>query len=114
MGRPRKSELRNRQLNVSLTEAELDNIRRRAEAVGMRVVPFGRAVLLDETGGVRRVVAKDGESAAERLIHTQLTSLGNNLNQLLRYLHRTGDPVPADLEPLLTDIRQILARRAQR
>jgi hypothetical protein len=25
-------------------------------------------------------------------------------------LHQTGDPVPADLEPLLIDIRRIIAR----
>jgi hypothetical protein len=29
---------------------------------------------------------------------------------MIRHLHRTGDPLPADLEPLLKDIRQILAR----
>ena len=27
---------------------------------------------------------------------------------MVRHLHRTGDPLPADLEPLLKDIRQIM------
>jgi hypothetical protein len=42
----------------------------------------------------------------------QLARLGNNLNQMVRHLHQTGDPLPADLEPLLTDIRRIIARGA--
>jgi hypothetical protein len=46
----------------------------------------------------------------ERLIHSQLVQLGNNLNQLVRHLHSTGEPLPPDLEPLLADIRQIIAR----
>jgi hypothetical protein len=29
---------------------------------------------------------------------------------MVRHLHRTGDPPPADLEPLLRDIRDIIAR----
>ncbi|MDR3450925.1 MAG: plasmid mobilization relaxosome protein MobC [Alphaproteobacteria bacterium] len=112
MGRPRKSEPRDRQLNLSLTDSELDGIRRRAEAVGMRPVHFGRAILLDEERAVTRQAAPTG-SNLERLIYGQLVRLGNNLNQLVRYLHRTGDPVPADLEPLLNDIRQIIARSMQ-
>ncbi len=49
----------------------------------------------------------------QRLIYAQLVRLGNNLNQMVRHLHATGDPLPADLEPLLRDIRQILTRRVQ-
>lgn len=112
MGRPRKSEPRTKQLNLSLTEAELESICRRAEAVGMRPVHFGRAILLDEARSVRKQTAANG-SNLERLIYDQLSRLGNNLNQLVRHLHRTGDPVPADLEPLLADIRQIVARGRQ-
>ena len=48
MGRPRKSEPRDQQLNLSLTASELESIKRRAQAVGMRPVHFGRALLLDE------------------------------------------------------------------
>jgi len=29
---------------------------------------------------------------------------------MVRHLHQTGDPLPADLEPLLTDIRQMIAK----
>ena len=108
MGRPKKSEPRDRQLNLSLTASELDSIRRRAEAVGMRPVHFGRALLLDT--GHKPTAASTRDSNLERLVFVQLQRLGNNLNQLVRHLHATGDPLPADLEPLLRDIRQVLTR----
>jgi hypothetical protein len=108
MGRPRKSEPRDRQLNLSLTESELASIAARASAVGMRPVHFGRALLLDP----HRKLSAKGEASNNltHLTYGQLVRLGNNLNQMVRHLHQTGDPVPADLEPLLTDIRQIIAR----
>ena len=53
---------------------------------------------------------KESGGHVERLIYAQLVRLGNNLNQMVRHLHRTGDPLPADLEPLLADIRQLIAR----
>ena len=109
MGRPTKSEPRREQLNLSLTAGELATIKKRAEAVGMRPVHFGRALLLDP----ERRIAVDGDAPrnVDRLIYGQLARLGNNLNQMVRHLHRTGDPLPADLEPLLKDIRHILDRR---
>jgi hypothetical protein len=112
MGRPRKSEPRCEQLNLSLTTAELASIKRRAEAVGMRPVHFGRAVLLDQDhpSAVKRAVRSDTLGG---LVYAQLARLGNNLNQMVRHLHQTADPLPADLEPLLKDIRQIIARRCR-
>ena len=109
MGRSKKSEPRDRQLNLSLTGRELEAISRRARAVGMRPVHFGRAILLDEGKAPPRQAAPSANNM-ERLIYGQLVRLGNNLNQLVRHLHRTGDPLPTDLEPLLADIRQIIAR----
>lgn len=108
MGRPKKTEPRCEQLNLSLTTSELDGIKRRAQAVGMRPVHFGRAVLLDTSG--KSAVMPQNKSHTDRLIYGQLVRLGNNLNQMVRHLHQTGDPLPADLEPLLKDIRQIIAR----
>jgi Bacterial mobilisation protein (MobC) len=108
MGRPRKSEPRSRQLNIGLTDSELDSITRRAEAVGMRPVHFGRALLLDQN---RKPSAKgEASNNIAYLTYGQLVRLGNNLNQMVRHLHQTGDPLPADLEPLLTDIHEIIAR----
>jgi hypothetical protein len=108
MGRPKKSEPRNKQFNLSLTKSELASITARALAVGMRPVHFGRALLLDPS---RKVAAKgEASSNITHLTYGQLVRLGNNLNQMVRHLHQTGDPLPADLKPLLTDIRQIIAR----
>jgi hypothetical protein len=108
MGRPKKPEPRCAQLNLSFTESELASIRRRAEAVGLRPAHFGRAALLNQGGKV--AARAQPASNIDRMIYGQLVRLGNNLNQMLRHLHQTGDPLPADLEPLLTDIRQIISR----
>ena len=110
MGRPNKTEPRCRQLNIGLTEREYEALCRRAEAVGMRPVYFGRALLLNGNSPIA-VQAQPPVSTSQRLIFQALSRLGNNLNQLVRHLHQTGEPVPSDLEPLLRDIRQILARR---
>jgi hypothetical protein len=112
MGHPRKTEPRSHQLNLSLTASELESIKRRAEKVGMRPVHFGRALLIDETRPSTKQIARQKAPAAslDRLIYGQLVRLGNNLNQMVRHLHQTGDPLPADLEPLLKDIRQIIAQ----
>lgn len=75
----------------------------------MRPVHFGRALLLAQDS--KLAVKREDGGNAESLIYAQLARLGNNLNQLVRHLHRTGDPLPPDLEPLLKDIRQIIARR---
>jgi Bacterial mobilisation protein (MobC) len=108
MARPRKSEPRDQQFNLSLTARELESITQRAHALGMRPIYFGRALLLDP--GRKVTLKHETESNMGRLIYDQLVRLGNNLNQLVRHLHRTGDPLPADLEPLLKDIRQIINR----
>ena len=111
MSRPRISEPRSEQLNLSLTASELAGIKRRAEAVGMRPVHFSRSLIL----GDQRKPTKNDDAVnhISRLIYGQLARLGNNLNQMVRHLHRTGDPLPPDLEPLLKDIRQILAKVRQ-
>jgi hypothetical protein len=108
MGQSLKTERRTEQFNLSLTKGELEKIRKRAETVGMRPVHFGRALLFAEES---RAVAKENtDDNGARLIYAQLIRLGNNLNQMVRHLHRTGDPLPPDLEPLLKDIRLIIAR----
>jgi hypothetical protein len=112
MGRPKLAEARTKQLNLSLTMQEWESVRQRALALGMRPAHFGRTILLDE--GRKVVSVKLSESHFDRLVYGALSRLGNNLNQLLRHLHRTGDPLPPDLEPLLKDVRDIIARRVQR
>ena len=115
MGRPLKNEPRDQQLNLSLTASELDGIRRRAAALGLRPAHFGRALLLKDRKSPPSVMPaqRDEPNPLIRLIYNQLIRLGSNLNQMMRHVHRTGDPLPADLEPLLKDIRAILARLPQ-
>ena len=60
MDQPIKAELRSRQFNLSLTESELASIKRRAYAVGMRPVQFGRAILLDQ--GRKLVITREPSS----------------------------------------------------
>jgi len=108
MARPRKTEPRDRQFNLSLTAAEYEGIARRAEALGMRPVHFGRAVLLDNPRSSRGAPLTQSDNGW-RLIQLQLSRLGNNLNQLVRRLHQTGEALPPDLEPLLKDIRGLIA-----
>lgn len=111
MGRSKISEPRCKQLNLSLTASELESIKRRAEAVGMRPVHFGRAVLLDQTA--MPAAKHEPDSNIDRLIYGQLARLGNNLNQMVRHFNKSGKPPPSDLEPLLKDIRQLIARVPQ-
>lgn len=108
MGRTTKFEPRDKQLNLSLTASEFERIRLRAEAVGMRPVHFARAKVVDDSRGPAARV--DAESNAAKLLYMQLVRIGNNLNQLVRHLHRHGGPIPADLEPLLRDIRHLIIR----
>jgi hypothetical protein len=112
MARPRKSEPRNQQFNLSLTEHELASIKRRASAIGMHPAHFGRALLIDEARKLK--VTRVADDGTQRLVYEQLSRLGNLLNQIVRHLHQTGEPLPGDLQPLLADIRQIIARRVER
>jgi len=111
MARPKISELRDQQLNLSLTARELESIKKRAAALGMRPIHFGRALLLDRN--IEPAAKSGAYDNTQRLIYDQLVRLGNNLNQMVRHLHRTGDPLPPDLEPLLRDVRQIIERRVR-
>jgi len=112
VGRPTKSEPRKQQLNLSLTASEFERVRLRAEAVGMRTVHYGRAMVLND--GHRTALKTDADHNATKLLYAQLVRLGNNLNQLVRHLHRHGGPLPADLEPLLRDIRHLIIRNRPR
>jgi hypothetical protein len=94
------------QLNLSLTAAELGSIKHRAEELGLRPVHFARIAALEEKSELGPSPSANGT----RKIHLQLIRLGNNLNQLVRELHQNNVPLPSDLEPLLKDIRLLIAR----
>jgi hypothetical protein len=108
MGRPKISNVRDMQLKLNLTATEYECIVRRAKAMGMRPTHFGRALVLNTD--VTYKPNHRAPSVDERLNYHALSRVGSNLNQMMRHLHQTGEPVPADLEPLLTDIRVIINR----
>lgn len=110
MGRPTVNEPRCHQLNLSLSARELAGIKQRASALGMRTAQLGRTLLLQQEQ--RRTAKRRPENNPQQLIYGQLVRLGNNLNQLVRHLHRTGEPLPYDLTPLLQDIRRIISRES--
>jgi Mobilization protein NikA len=106
----KKPDARCHQLNLSLTAVELEDIKRRAEALGMRPVHFARVAMLN---AVPSPPQSSAESAASRHIRLQLARLGNNLNQMVRGMHQNRVPLPNDLEPLLKDIRALIGRIPQ-
>src|SRR5262245_25152221 len=108
MARPRKHERRTRQMNIKLTESEEAWVKRRARANEQRPGEFGRAQLLAE----REVRRKTRENAADLdpLFLSQLSRVGNNLNQLTRRFNQVDVPPPPTLEPLLQLVRDLLRK----
>jgi len=108
-GRPKVADPRNAQLNLSFTTRELDDIKRRARALGMRPAHFGRHALLnhDEWPAEQIRSATTGSTIAH------LSRLGNNLNQMVKRFHMLHERPPKDAEPLLHDIRQLIARLSE-
>ncbi len=112
MGRPRKEDPRCCQLNLSLTRVELETLKSRAYAAGLRLPDFGRARVLKETENARPSRAPP---RIEQLFVAQLIRLGSNLNQIARQLNSMRTPAPPpSLEPLLQEIRSLLKREFRR
>lgn len=109
-GRPKVANPRTEQINLSFSKSELVDIQRRAQALGMRPSQFGRMILLD--GKSAPLVQPRLTFPVTGVIH-HLSRLGNNLNQLVAYLHTTGAEIPDDLNPLLRDIRQLIVKLSQ-
>jgi hypothetical protein len=106
MSRPVKSDRRNHQLNLSLTEAEINFLRSRAARLGMRLVDYGRTQLLADRP--RRVARLPGSNQLDPLFIAQVSRIGNNLNQIARRLNQLDFPPPPELAPLLDTIRDII------
>jgi hypothetical protein len=108
MARPKKSERREHQLNLKLTEREITWVRGRAASASMSSVGFGRAQLLAE----RPVRPQPGKSPGhlDPLFLIALSRIGNNLNQIARRMHEFRMPAPPALEPLLESIREIIRK----
>ncbi len=105
MGRPKKSIIRDFQLNLALTQREYDFIAANAKRAEMRLPDYGRWMLLSSS---RAAPPAAPVAQVDRLVYEQLKRLGNNLNQLTRHAHITREPLPRSLEFLLQDIRAVL------
>jgi hypothetical protein len=93
---------------MSLTTRELELLRARAAAAGMRPVDYGRAQLFADRRSSRAPVALAPH--LDPLFLACLSRLGNNLNQIPRRLNATRQPAPPTLEPLLREIRILIGR----
>ena len=111
MTKAEQAEKRDRQFNVGLTAREYELLHRRAAALGMRPVDYGRAKLFS----VRSIadMPERYRPHLDPLFVAQLSRLGNNLNQIVRKLHTLDIPRPETLEPLLRDIRDLIRRNAE-
>jgi hypothetical protein len=107
MGRPKNPNRRDRQLNISLTTAELETVGTRAQNHGMPKVDYCRWILLD--GGKKSALPAPPEARFDKLVVFQLQRMGNLLNQLVRHMHQTGVVMP-ELSSLLDDIRSLLRK----
>jgi hypothetical protein len=109
MGRPPKEIRRDRQFNVGLTAREHDVLHARAARAGMRPVDYGRARLLREHRGPASALGVEAPHL-DPLLTVQLSKIGNNLNQIARRLNTLDFPAPPSLEPLLQEIRALIAK----
>jgi hypothetical protein len=107
MPRPRVIEKRDRQLNIGVTQRELEAIRTRAAAVALHPVQYARAVLFRQRVEVASQVSA---SRLDQLGLEQLKRIGNNLNQIARQLNAVQDHSPPDLESALQELRRLLTR----
>ena len=110
MARPKQSEPRDQQLNVSLTLAEYALLRMRAEALGQRPSSYARAVLLNET-----IKVESGSfcSRYDKLVFQQWQRAGNNLNQIARSLNALEPPGLSEIEAALAELRRLVAEARQ-
>jgi hypothetical protein len=108
MSRPVKNNRRDQQLNLSLTDAEINVLRLRAAAAEMRLVDYSRLMLLRKSPTLPRAT----HLQIDQLAYEQLKRLGNNLNQIARVVNTTRQPPPPVLDALLHDIRAVLSRNS--
>ena len=110
MPRPTTDQKRDRQLNIALRGDELAELQASADARGMRLVDYARAVLLNMRVASYSVALP---SRLDRLNHEQLKRIGNNLNQIARQLNALGRVSMPELEDCLRELRLLIGKVAQ-
>jgi hypothetical protein len=74
--------------------------------MGRKPVEYARAVLLGKNSAE---VPEIAVTAAGRINTEQLKRIGNNINQIARMQNTLRAAAPPSLEPLLQDIRRMIA-----
>lgn len=109
MARPRATKtVRDKHVSFRLSAEEHFKLMDKAEKSGMSVGDFLRARALQ----ARRRKAREIEVAAplpgELGLAQQLRKIGVNVNQIAHHCNRFQVPPPAELAPLLAEIRSLL------
>lgn len=106
MARPRRPIIRDRHVSFRLSAVEHLKLVDKAHRSGLSVGDFVRARVLPAR--TRRRPAGEAEPVAMPLL-SELRRIGVNVNQIAHHCNRHQVPPPAELEPLLAEIRSLLA-----
>lgn len=108
MGRKTVENPRNAFMRLRFTARERLAVETAAAAAGMNLSDYARTVLLREKGQTR-AATKAKTRMTDPGVEIQLRRIGVNLNQIAHRLNAQDLPAPAELTPLLTEIRSLLA-----
>src|SRR5262249_22619801 len=109
MARPRKAEPRNQQINLRFSAPELVRVHAHAALIGKTINEFGRSVLLRRPrrrkGGAQpSVIAWSNETLAK------WHALGTRLNDIAHIINARDGLPPAELLPLLAQLRTLFKK----
>ena len=93
-------------IGIWLTPSEQAELNSAAKLQGACLSTYTREALFRRSAVIVAATRRNPEAAE---IILQLSALGNNLNQIARRLNELALPAPQELEPLLGEIRSILA-----
>ena len=109
MGKKTKNSIRSKHVSFRLSAEEHFRLVDKAHRSGLSVGDFLRTRALGARKRKPAVVELVGAVPQEISLVTQLRKIGVNVNQIARHCNRFQVPPPAELGPLLSEIRGLLA-----
>lgn len=109
MARKKQSKVRDKHVSFRLSAEEHFRLIDKAHRSGMSVGDFVRARSLQARKRRPKDIAPVMVDAVEIGLAQQLRKIGVNVNQIAHHCNRFQVPPPAELNPLLTEIRALLA-----
>lgn len=94
---------KHKRVNITLTNEEYERVGQASSESGQKVTSFVKSTLLKE---VDKVYLLPEDEKVERLI-LQIRSIGNNINQLTRHIHRSGFISRDDINQLRVALKQV-------